>query len=452
MSAAKLSSEIAEQILRLINDTALANPGLALVANGHHKSVQAYVINILAKGGIPRDTLRSRLHAVRTRWPEQWEAAGRGALETATPAAETFKPRSLAEDVDLDRARRTAGAATSQLRASRARIAELEDQVRNYKWASNLSLEPVEWTLPRLTGGASREHIPHLFTSDFQCGEVIRADETDAGYGYDHLIFGDRYRKLIETTIELCLHHHGGMTYPGIIYARGGDSISGAIHDDLSETDDLKPLEAVQLVFETERAGIKHLLEAFGRVEIKETEEGGNHGRTTVKPRSKRASAYSLESMISYLLRVEFGRDDRITIQTSKSPDVRYNIFNRRILQTHGDKTGSRGGQGFVGPAATILRGGQKVIAEQQRLNRIIDEVHMGHFHTSLDMGMVLSNGSLPGYSEYAKSMRMVPELPCQWLSIYHPTYGAILRRRIFLLSPEEIATKPRAAFSGKSD
>jgi predicted heme/steroid binding protein len=30
-----------------------------------------------------------------------------------------------------------------------------------------------------------REHMPELFTSDFQVGEVIRASETEAGYGYD---------------------------------------------------------------------------------------------------------------------------------------------------------------------------------------------------------------------------------------------------------------------------
>lgn len=343
------------------------------------------------------------------------------------------RARALANDVALDRAQRSEKAAREQLKEARARIADLEDELAEYRWAANAPLRPAEWTLRPKSSASSDEHIPLLFASDFQVGEVIRAEETEAGYGYDVATFRRRYRLLIETTVDLCFRHQSGWSYPGIVYVRGGDAISGGIHEELAETDELTPTEAVEVCFEEEAAGIHRLADAFGRVEVKQTKEGGNHGRDTHKPHSKRASGHSHERMIAYLLEREFRDDPRVTFQTSPSPDVIFSVYGRRILHTHGDKIGSRGGQGFIGPAATIARGIQKVIMEQQRLGRSIDEVLVGHFHTSLDLGDGLSNGSLPGYSEFAKLNRMKPELPCQWLAFYNERFGRVDQRRVYL-------------------
>jgi hypothetical protein len=444
MAQAPLSEAVLRQILSLVNATARANPGLPVVQRGSHRTVQALVIKSMAATGMPTGTAESRVRNVRDRRPDEWALAAAGQWLEADPASPAIlepepappQPRSLGDDVDLGRARRTANEATSRLKDAYRRIADLEDRLRDYERAANSSARPAEWTLAPPMGARTNLHIPHLFASDFQVGEVIRADETDGGYGYDVATFKARYRRLIETTVELCFKHQAGWTYPGIIYARGGDAISGGIHDELAQTDELTPVEAVELCFEEEAAGILRLADAFGRVEVKGSDEGGNHGRDTHKPHSKRASGHSFERLISYMLRREFRTDERISFQTSASPDVYYSILGRRVLQTHGDKIGSRGGQGMIGPAATIARGAQKVIIEQQRLGRVVDEVQVGHFHTSLDLGKVLSNGSIPGYSEFAKLNRMEPELPCQWLSFYAERFGCVDRKRVYLEEP----------------
>jgi hypothetical protein len=256
----------------------------------------------------------------------------------------------------------------------------------------------------------------------FRLGEVIRAEETEAGYGYDSAIFRRRYRRLIDTVIYLSFHHGGqGWHFPGIIYSRGGDTISGGIHDELRETDDLTPIEAVELAFEEESAGIEKLAQAFGKVDVKTPGSAGNHDRNTIKPQSKKASAHSYDRLIAYMLRRHFRNDKRVTFQTSESFDVYFPIYDRKVLLTHGDRMGSRGGQGFIGPLATIMRGAQKVIAEQAALGRHVDEVHHGHFHTEAYIGWVLSNGCLPGYSEYAKAFRMRPAPPQQFLGLLPP-------------------------------
>lgn len=346
-----------------------------------------------------------------------------------TPATGGRKPapeRTLDDDVKLHRANQDAQHSRSRLKDAAARISELEDKVRDYEWAAKASLAPAEWSLiPRAT--KKRQHIPYLLTSDFQVGEVIRAEETEAGYGYDSAAFRQRYRRMIDTTIYLSEHHAGtGWHFPGMIYARGGDTISGGIHEELRDTDDLTPIEAIECVFEEESAGILKLADFFGKVEVKTPGSAGNHDRTTMKPRTKTAGAHSYDRIIAYMLRREFHRDKRVTFQTSESFDVRFKIWDRQILLTHGDRMGSSGGQGFIGPMATIMRGAQKVIMEQAALGYHIDEVHHGHFHTPGYLGWVMSNGCLPGYSEYAKQYRMRPSPPQQFLAYYHAKRGMV--------------------------
>jgi hypothetical protein len=166
---------------------------------------------------------------------------------------------------------------------------------------------------------------------------------------------------------------------------------------------------------------------------------GGNHDRDTHKPRSKSAGAHSFDRLVSYVLRREFKDDPRVVFQTTESPDIYFPVYDVRVLATHGDKIGSRGGQGFVGSSATVARGAQKVIMEQQALGRRVDEVHMGHFHSFVDLDFAICNGCLPGYSEYAKLNRMRPTPPLQVLAFYAPNYGRVCTKRIFLEPPRAV-------------
>lgn len=350
----------------------------------------------------------------------------------------TFEDSIKAQRINTDRAETKA-----RLKEATKRIIALEERIKELEWGSNLSLKPAEWTRPERSPHKS-EHTPYLLTSDFQCGEVVRAEETEAGYGYDSNIFRQRYRHLIDTVIYLSTAHVGSSwVYPGIIYARGGDSLSGGIHEELRETDDLTPIEAVECVFEEEAAGIEKLLEAFGKVEVKTPGAAGNHDRNTFKPQTKRADAHSYDRLIAYMLRRHFNGNDKVTFQTSQSFDVRFPIYTMNILLSHGDRIGSRGGQGLVGPAATIMRGAQKTILEQAALGHRVDRIDMGHFHQFLYYGWVLSNGSMPGYSEFAKSMRMRPSPPIQTLLYHHPRHGCVDIRPITLANLDDIQ-KPK--------
>ena len=332
----------------------------------------------------------------------------------------------LADDVASHRNSEMQQSARAKLKDATRLIVSLEERIKELEWAGNASFQPAEWSLP-IHKHMKREHTPYLLTSDFQIGEVVRAEETEAGYGYDSEIFRRRYRQMIDTVIYLSTQHGGAeWVYPGIIYARGGDTISGDIHEELKVTNDMTPEEACECAFEEESAGITKLADAFGKVDVKAPGAAGNHDRSTFKPWTKQASKRSYDRLISFMLRNHFKSDPRVTFQVSESFDVYFPIYEKKILLTHGDRMGSSGGQGFVGPLATIMRGAQKVIMEQAALGRHVDQVHHGHFHTPAYLDWVVSNGCMPGYSEFAKSFRMRPQPPQQWLLYYHPERGVV--------------------------
>lgn len=373
---------------------------------------------------VPHSTGQGRIRSARTRYPKLFKdfPTARGGNSGTSPKA----PRSLGEDMELHRAQRRAQESDAKLRDALRELALVQDRLKDLEWANNVSYKPSEWSfIPRVN--RKREHIPELFTSDFQVGEVCRTNETEAGYDYSPEIFRERYRRMIDTTDYLA-HHHGGVgwNYPGIIYLRGGDTLDGAIHPDDSGEMTLTPLQCVELVFEEESAGIEKLAESFGKVEVKTPGSAGNHDRNVKRPVTKKAFAHSYDRIIHKMLVNHFRRDKRVTFQTSESFDIRYPIYGQNILLTHGDRMGAGGGTGFIGPAATILKGWKKVVEEQAALGHIVHQMRNGHFHYPFFTPFGVSNGCMPGYSEFAKSFRMRPTPPQQTLMFHHRKRGMV--------------------------
>ncbi len=239
--------------------------------------------------GMSPATFRTRLGTIKVLYkdltiPDATATGGRGK-----------KPeRTLTEDVALHKAQADSRRAERQTKEAIAEITALQDQIADMKWAAGqmASYDPVPWVFPNKVRGKS-EHMPYLLTSDFQVGEVVRKEETEHGYGFDVDIFKRRYQRMIKTSIYLAREHVGpGWTYPGFIYARGGDPISGGIHTELRETDSLTAPEAARVCAEVECQGILTLAEEFGNVFVPCVGHS-NHSRITFKPQSKRARANS---------------------------------------------------------------------------------------------------------------------------------------------------------------
>jgi hypothetical protein len=294
------------------------------------------------------------------------------------------------------------------------------------------ALDIPEWTIEKSeTTGAP--HVPILVTSDFQWGEVISAANMDGVNSFDVATAEERYRRLIDRTIDISFEHLPKNRYSGLIYLRLGDGVSGDIHQELRETNELGGVEAVRSLVRSETWGLRKLADAFGRVFV--VSVPGNHGRTSLKPPTKKIAETNLDTISAWWLEDKLRDDARFSWKTPDSTDALFELHGRLYLATHGDNIGSRGGQGFVGPAATILRGMKKTVDEYARRGDMIAKMFVGHFHTAYDLGYGWSNGSLPGYSEFARVNRMTPEPPIQWLIYFHPKWGATSQWKILLES-----------------
>lgn len=294
-------------------------------------------------------------------------------------------------------------------------------------------IEPPKWMTNPLTA-LNNPGIPVLFGSDYQAGEVIRAGELDGINEYNSDIFRARLRLMIEKAIELSYFHMARAKYPGIVYMRGGDAISGNIHQELRETNDAHSIPAVKMLVEEECAGIENLLKRFNRVDVWSIP--GNHGRDTEKSFSKLYAEHNYETLAAWMIEREFKHEPRVTFNTPMSGDVYRSIYGYWFLLTHGDRMGTGGGKGFIGEAAPIIRGAKLVIDMYAKLHRHIDYICTGHYHTRMEHPYGFANGCLSGFNEYARGLRKAPARAEQWFFFVNPKYGVTARWPI-MLSPK---------------
>lgn len=279
--------------------------------------------------------------------------------------------------------------------------------------------ESAAWRAAPAVHGSST-HVVQLFTSDFQCGERINPAEIDGINEFNQDIFIERYQRMIDKTIDLAVNHTGATDFDGCIYLGGGDAINGEIHEELTETNDLSSIPALRLLCQQEAEGLRRLRDAFGRVRVYRVP--GNHGRTTKKPRSNGYTERNYETLLAWWLASKFENDPRVEFFIPPSGDAYYDVMGWKFLMSHGDRMGSRGGQGFIGPAATIARGHAKLYNNYTQTGRPVDWILTGHLHTELKLERGFANGALVGYNAYARDLRATPDAARQWMFLTHET------------------------------
>lgn len=386
--------------------------------------------------GMRKATLSEYLyqHCRRLRWnpfkPETWKDNA----DTDTPLHERERQR-YADQIErlreeLRKAYRDANA-SDDLRAAIFGLAKAPVRAPTIR----VPTRPAKGGIPA---------VPILFASDFQWGEVISSAQMDGVNEFNLAVARERYELLITKTIEICHHHVGAPRAKKIVYLRGGDMVSGDIHQELRETNAAMSVGQVVDLVENESAGIQALRSAFDEVIV--ISVPGNHGRTTVKPMSKGYAETNYDTLSAWMLEREFKADPAVKFYTPASGDALFDIYGWKFCLTHGDRMGSKGGMGFIGPAATIARGMKKNLDYWATQHIHIDYQLVGHYHTSLELELGFANGSLPGISEYARDFRAKPSRASQWLLFVHPTSGVTSRWPIYLSDPVK-ASGPTPAF-----
>jgi len=356
------------------------------------------------------------------------------------PAPSAPPPPPAREVHDAAFWRKKANAVTRQ-------IGELEHLVEQLGGIRDVPYQVPEYApVPSSTRAQS---VVGCYWSDVHMGERIAADEIHGINAFDSEICRKRLRRYISAACNIGSRWSEDTECVGAYFGLGGDLISGDIHEELRMTNDLTAHEQVQAMVEETCAAIRELKRVFGRVHV--TCVPGNHGRNTPKSTAKLYSRLSYDMMIGAMVQREFADDPTVTFQISAAKDQMTPIFGRVVLNTHGDKMGTGGGQGFAGPFLPIVRGTKKIQAQYASMGVKLDTILHGHYHISGNPGNVLSNGSVPGYSEYADDLRVVVEPPQQNLFLMHSKWGLRERMPIQLEDPVP-PVKPRIRVPAWSD
>lgn len=296
---------------------------------------------------------------------------------------------------------------------------------------------PNPVTFPSPAGGAAQAETIVLFLSDLHWGERVDLAAMDGLNAFDLDIARARLGRWAQTAADLATKHWTGPAPARLILVLGGDLVSGEIHAELAKTNEAKALPAVKDV-------ASHLAEAVALLRrrlscpIDVISLAGNHGRSTLKPESKESIETSYDTLVSDFLEMALRGRKGITFWVPASVDALFSVYGWRVLATHGDRIGSRGGTGFIGPAATAARGMKRIVADYSARGVHLDLILMGHFHTALMLEEGFVNGSLPGPSEYSRDGRFRPAPARQlWLTI-HPRRGVTTTRWINVGVPAE--------------
>lgn len=313
------------------------------------------------------------------------------------------------------------------------KLSETEHALHQVAGLMERAPEPPTWELQRSKSKGRAIGLLHI--SDIHAGEIVSAVETRGVNEYDLEICRARLRRLFKSVIELVPRWGADCQIVGFYLALNGDLISGDLHAELRQTNAITSHQQVWFCVDELAAGIKHLLDAFKKIVVVVTT--GNHGRSTEKVHSKKTADLSYDTMVGEALRRYFEGDKNVSVIVSPSRDAEYKIFNWRVLQTHHDQGGG-GGQGFAGPILPIARKAKAAewMGAQSRV--FWDIILTAHHHASgSPTEKHLANGSIVGFSEYARSLRAAPEVPMQWAALIHERWCIRERMPIKLETPK---------------
>lgn len=323
-------------------------------------------------------------------------AFGRGAVDLAHDTERPPVPDEIQDPVDILREKRS----KRDLKREFEHLSELL-RVEREKTAYLRTL--ASHTAPprilrREKASGIREATALLLASDWHPEERVEPVKVQGKNEYNLVIADQRIKRFFQGAIDLVQHHRasGRIMIRDVILALMGDLITGYIHEELIMTNELTPIETILWLMPRIRDGIATMLAELDLVSLTIPCDVGNHGRTTKYRLISMGPETSFEWGLYCQLAREFKDDPRVHFDTTPANDHYVQVYDFTLHTTHGDSVNYWGG---VGGLTIPLN---KAIAAWNTDIRA-DWHALGHFHTSIDLGNAIVNGSLIGWSPFAK-------------------------------------------------
>lgn len=312
----------------------------------------------------------------------------------------------------------------SRLEADNARLSKLLGLTESYRLAAST---PAKWmTTPSKKLGRATACMQ---LSDLHLDEVVDPGQMNGLNAYNREIAEQRLQRWASKCVEMGYRHKHA--WDGGLLFLGGDMVSGAIHEELMETnEDYLPSSMVHWAPRL-AAAIGQVVDFYGKLHVEAIV--GNHGRLTKYKQTKGRGRNSWDWLLAQMIRFHFASDDRVTWNIAEGSFLFPKIYDRCVYLTHGDEVG--GGSGWAGiwsPLGTIHRRGMELASSfELRPSYCV----VGHWHQTIlahQKGISL-NGSMKGYDEFASSLRLAPESARQNWWVETEKHGVTLAAALFL-------------------
>jgi hypothetical protein len=318
-------------------------------------------------------------------------------------------PAPAAPEQLLDRA--AAKRDDARLRAEHKGLVERlhEERARN-AFAAALGRETATPRIGRTERASGlREMTAVAMGSDWHVEETVLAVKAGGRNEYSLDIADLSIRRFFQAQIDLVRHHRASkqLIIRDMVCAFSGDLMTGYIHEELTETNALSPVETALWLKPRLRAGLLRLLGELGLRSVVVPWSYGNHGRTTPKTRISTGAENSYEWLLGRMLADSFADDKRVAFDVSPCPHQYARVYDFTLHFHHGDSLRYGGGVGGVG--IPLL----KAVPAWDEVRRA-DVHHIGHFHQLRDYGRAMVNGSLIGYGPYSQWIKAPFEEPQQ--------------------------------------
>jgi len=335
----------------------------------------------------------------------------------------------LEENQEIARKLRAAKADATQLRRERDRLREQLDILERIREEAEILAPQPKWLKPPKKKGGPKRAILLSVLSDTHVGEIVDPDQLGDMNKFDLRIADRRLRRYFEKISMLSRSYLTGVEKEGVVLALGGDMISGEIHDELAQTNELSVFESVLWLAPRLVAGIEALAEEFKHVFV--VSAPGNHPRDSWKPRYKGRAVHNADYLLGKMVESYFRRSnpsaDSVVFSVPTSIDADFEIYRFRFSMEHGDEMQKTNpGTSEIGALGPVKRGTLRKARQRQAEGRPMDYLVVGHFHQLVaapDQGFLM-NGTLKGYDEFARGLHLKPEPPQQLLVVVTPEYG----------------------------
>lgn len=356
--------------------------------------------------------------------------------DKAVPSIEEFVAgRDAAKYVENQRIMRTLATERSQHKQTKELLTDAQSDLRASEKALALFQAPIQhpkWLTPKRLDPRAGTLLAVL--SDTHYGEVVRPEEMGGYNKFDLAIAEQRTERFFRRLIRVARDYFAGVKYDGVVLALGGDLVSGDIHEELVQTNQMSTYETVLWAVPRLAAGVELLAKEFGRMHV--VSVPGNHGRDNKTPRYKGRSAHNADSLIANLVARQFLGSGDVTFDVPRSIDATFRIYDFTFALEHGEELQKKfAGNAEIGALGPLMRGTNRTKVQRAAEGTKVDYCIWAHFHQLLPLPRrgFIANGSLKGYDEYARGNKFTPEPPQQFLGVIDPVWGVTQQAPLIL-------------------